>query len=108
QEMVQKIEAIYNRHQKPVIFTEVGFTGVPAPWKQPHEPAERRAEINLDDQARCYEAVFRSLHGKPWVQGIYWWKWPTYLEYGGEEDNDFTPNNKPAEEVVRRWYAKEW
>ncbi len=106
--IVKKVEAVYNRHKKPVIFTEVGFTSTPAPWKQPHEAAEGRREINQADQERCYKAMFQALHGKPWLRGIYWWKWPTYLEYGGPRDNDFTPNGKPAEVVVREWYGKEW
>ncbi|MGH7602165.1 MAG: hypothetical protein ACREOI_37850, partial [bacterium] len=41
-----------------------------------------------------------------WLAGIYWWKWPTMLEDGGPQDNQFTPNGKPAAEVVMKWYKQ--
>lgn len=101
------IEAVQYRYRKPVLLTEIGFTSTEAPWKQPHEIAGGK-EVNTADQARCYAVVLSELYGKPWLQGIYWWKWPTYLDYGGPSNNDFTPNGKPAEAVVARWYGKKW
>jgi hypothetical protein len=35
---------------------------------------------------------------------MYWWKWPTDPALGGAGDPGFTPNGKPAEEVIRRHY----
>lgn len=103
----ERIEQVQRRYGKPVILTEIGFTSTPAPWQQPHESARRRP-VNLEDQARSYAAVFQEFYGRKWLHGIYWWKWPTYLEYGGPGDNDFTPNGKPAERVVAEWYGKPW
>ncbi len=103
----ERIEPVQRRYGKPVILTEIGFTSTPAPWLQPHESA-RRKPVNLADQARSYAAVFQEFYGRKWLRGIYWWKWPTYLEYGGPQDNDFTPNGKPAESVVAEWYGKPW
>jgi hypothetical protein len=37
--------------------------------------------------------------------GVYWWKWPTYLEYGGPRHSGFTPNGKAAEKIVARWFG---
>ncbi|MGH9321050.1 MAG: hypothetical protein ACRD21_09275 [Vicinamibacteria bacterium] len=39
-----------------------------------------------------------------WIRGIYGWKWPTDLDLGGSDPSGFTPNGKPAEEVLHRWY----
>lgn len=108
EEIVKKIESVQKKYKRPVLLTEIGFTATPAPWKQPHEPAERRPDINQEHQAMCYQAIYESLYGKKWLKGIYWWKWPTYLEYGGERDSDFTPNGKPAEQIVREWNGKRW
>jgi hypothetical protein len=104
--IVERIEAVYERYKKPVLFTEIGFTSTPKPWLQPHAPRIR--VVDLDDQAICYEAVFESLHGQDWCQGIYWWKWPSFLENGGKRHTGFTPNRKPAEEVVRKWFERAW
>lgn len=105
--VVERIAAVAWRFRKPVLFTEIGFTSTNAPWKQPHAEV-RGSQVNLSDQARCYEAMFQALSGKFWCRGIYWWKWPSYLDYGGPADNEFTPNNKPAEQIVANWYQKAW
>jgi len=98
------IDAVARRCGKPVVITEVGFTSTPAPWVAPYE-RPRRAGVDLEAQARCYEAFFRGLAGREDIAGVYWWKWPSFLEYGGSRDDGFTPNGKPAEDVVRRWYG---
>ena len=101
-----RVAAIQKKYSKPVLITEIGFTSTPSPWQQPHESA-RRKPVDLDAQARSYRAVFETMQHADWLRGIYWWKWPSYLEYGGNRDNDFTPNNKPAEDVVRQWYQRD-
>jgi len=101
--VMEKVAAVAWRFRKPVLLTEVGFTSTAASWKQPHAEGRGRP-LNLADQARCYEAVLQVLAGKFWCRGIYWWKWPSDLAQGGPLDTDFTPNNKPAEQVVARWY----
>ena len=58
----------------------------------------------MEGQALVYQALLEAFWDKPWIYGFYWWKWPTYLEMGGPYHNGFTPNNKPAEEVIRAWY----
>ncbi len=107
EKVVNRIENMHNRFGKPVVITEIGFTASRAPWKQPHENARGKG-VDLNAQKRCYRVVFQSLYRKPWLGGIYWWKWPSFLEYGGADNSDFTPNGKPAEEVVRQWYTKKW
>jgi len=99
-----KIENVYERFEKPIVFTEIGFRSIDAPWKNPH--AEADGSINEEMQARCYEIIFKGIENEPWCQGILWWKFPSYLEYRGENNNAFTPNNKLAEETVRKWFSK--
>ena len=105
--VIERIEKIQARHQRPVLLTEIGFTSTMKPWLHPHETA-RGKELNLEHQRRCYEAVFSMLYEEEWLAGIYWWKWPSYLSYGGQSDPDFTPNGKPAQDVVEKWFGKQW
>ena len=52
------------------------------------------------------DAAFAALADETsWIRGMYWWKWPTDLSLGGASDPGFTPNGKPAEEVIRRGYG---
>jgi hypothetical protein len=100
----KKIEKVYDRFEKPIVFTEIGFRSVDEPWKNPHEEADE--SINEEMQARCYEIIFKGIENEPWCKGILWWKFPSFLEYRGEDNNAFTPNNKLAEETVRKWFSK--
>ena len=99
-----KIKKVYNQFKKPIVFTEIGFRSVDTPWKNPH--AEADDTINEEAQSRSYEVIFEGIKDEPWCQGILWWKFPSYIEYRGEHNNAFTPNNKLAEETVRDWFTK--
>jgi hypothetical protein len=102
---MRKIEEVGECHDKPVVITEVGFTSAAAPWITPYE-RKRGVPVDVQAQARCYEAFFEGLVGRSRCAGVYWWKWPSFLEYGGPRHAGFTPNRKPAEDIVRRWYGE--
>ncbi len=99
------IEKVAKKYQKPVLLTEVGFCSREKTWRSPHERG-RSASPSFEHQALAYRAIFESFWDKDWFYGFYWWKWPTYLEYGGLQHSGFTPAGKPAEKVVKEWYSK--
>jgi len=98
------IERVARAYDRRVIITEIGFCSTPSPWVKPFE-RERGVTVDLEAQARCYEIFLSGLGGRPEYAGIYWWKWPSFLEYGGSQHSGFTPNGKTAEEIVRKWYG---
>jgi hypothetical protein len=99
--VVSKVEQVQRKYQRPVIFTEAGFSSFKSANREPW--AERRGEPSMSDQARCYEAVLRAFYRKPWFQGVYWWKVGTD-GFGGPQDGSHTPWGKPAMDVVAKWY----
>lgn len=99
-----KIKTVYQKFQKPIVFTEIGFRSIDMPWKNPH--AEGDDSFNEEHQKRCYQVIYEGIEGEPWCNGILWWKFPSYLGYRGRENSAFTPNNKMAEETVRAWFLK--
>lgn len=103
-QVMQKAAAIAQQFNKPLVFTEIGFRSVSTPWKNPHASADNRP-INEDAQKLCYEVVFEGIKDVPWCDGIFWWKWPSYLSYGGKSNSSFTPNNKAAEKTVKEWFT---
>lgn len=107
-DILTKLEAKQRESGKPLIFTEIGFRSTNAPWMQPHEPSSRDDgnPYNAEHQELCYEVVLEAIHDKPWINGIFWWKFPSYVEHREDGNDDFTPNRKPAEKVVRQWFAK--
>lgn len=104
EQALASVRAIGERHGMPILLTEVGYASAPSPWIEPHA-SDRRDSVALEAQARAYEAAFRAMADEgAWIKGAFWWKWPTTLAVGGAEDRSFTPNGKPAEDVLRRWF----
>lgn len=103
QDVIRKIEQTTQKYNKPFMFTEIGFRSVERPWMNPHAETQGRA-LNNEHQARCYAIVTEELRNKPWLKGIFWWKWPTYLEYSERNRDCFTPLDKPSEKILSEWF----
>jgi hypothetical protein len=102
-DVVNRIEKVQKRFKKPLILTEIGFPSTDKPWILPFDE-NRNAPVNPEHQALCYRIMVEALTGRDWLHGVYWWKWPSHLGRGGMEQKGFTPNEKPAEQVVANWY----
>ncbi|MCC3158644.1 hypothetical protein LJ737_15450 [Hymenobacter sp. 15J16-1T3B] len=100
---------VQQRYGKPVLFTEAGYRSIPtaaaAPWEWP-DPRQPTPEDDAT-QAACYEALFRSCWRQPWLAGIFIWKWYPGLppDAQGRRRTDYTPQHRPAEQVMARWYG---
>ena len=95
-----------------MIITEVGYRSTidaaVRPWEWESKDMEATSEEQLQTQANCYEAFLKAFWKKDFFAGVYFWKWyPNYRDAGGPEDRNFTPQNKPAEQTMRRWYRME-
>lgn len=99
----EKAKTVSEKFQRPLMFTEIGFRSIEAPWKHPHAEAGGAA-VSEEDQALAYQAVCEVLQPSDWMNGIFWWKWPSYTQYPTEESKSFTPMGKQAQEVVADWF----
>tara|TARA_R110002096_G_scaffold384301_2_gene578232 strand:+ start:495 stop:1550 length:1056 start_codon:yes stop_codon:yes gene_type:complete len=103
EKVIPEIEQTNITYQKPVIFTEIGYCNTEdaaqSPWVWPSERQD--AALSEEVQALCYEAFFEAVWDKPWMQGVYFWKW--YPEPRVREP-DFTPQNKMAEKIMKRYF----
>lgn len=99
---------------KPILITEVGYQSRPSchvrPWGTVvHDPLDDSAWLEDHDmacQANAYEALLRVFTPLPWFSGVFFWLWHADSTSGGTGDSDFTPHGKPAEVVLRKWYAQ--
>ena len=89
---------------KPILFTEIGYRSQDGTNRQPWAWAAEGA-IDLQEQADAYQAAFESVYDQPWFAGMFWWSWGTDPFEGGPCDDDYTPHDKPAEDVLRAWYG---
>jgi len=95
-----------DRYNKPILFTEYGYRSVDQCAKEPWE-SSRGGNVNTIAQYNSYLALFRRFWEQEWFAGGLIWKWyPNHAKAGGIEDNRFTPQNKPAEGLIKEWYRK--
>jgi hypothetical protein len=85
---------------RPVVFTEIGYTSQVGAATHPWDYT-RGDPVDVNEQYRCYRAVWEVWRHEANLGGIFWWNW---FGPGGPKDTYYTPKGKPAEKVVRVWY----
>lgn len=104
-EQKKTIFNIKNQFQKPVLFTEFGYRSVNYTGKEPWNANRIEDEVNLNAQVNGLQAIYNEFWKEDWFAGGYLWKWFVQHEnVGGIKNNRFTPQNKPAEEVLKKLY----
>lgn len=94
-----------NHWRKPVILTEIGYMSVdgtnilPGDWSL-------QGSLDPQEQADAYQALMESFAGHDWWQGIFWYSLTTDPLQGGANDRGYTFHDKPAEQVVRRFFRR--
>ncbi|MDG1571851.1 glycoside hydrolase TIM-barrel-like domain-containing protein [Robiginitalea sp. M366] len=90
---------------RPVLFTEYGYRSMDYTAKKPWLVDRNQERVNLQAQANAKTALFEEFWGEDWFAGGFVWKWFIHHPVsGGPGDNRFTPQNKPAQEVIRTYY----
>ncbi len=96
-----------NEIRKPVVFTEVGWCSQDGaavePWN--YYRKQEATPSGLAEQATLYEAFMKVWDGTPGIGGYIWWEWNN--EAGGPKNFNYTPKGKPAEKLLREWFAKQ-
>lgn len=107
----KRIKSIIERFDnKPIAFTEYGVRSAHGCVMQPFNFLWD-TYYDGKQQADFMEASFRTFTEIDGWMGLFWWKWDETQnrpQYAGDPNGDrgFTIQGKPAEEVMRRWFAK--
>jgi hypothetical protein len=101
---VNTLTNLANTWGKSILFTEIGYRSVDGANRQPWN-SSGGGGVDLQEQADAYQAAFESVYDQPWFAGMFWWYWSTSPFKGGACDTDYTPYQKPAEDVLRSWYG---
>jgi hypothetical protein len=63
--------------------------------------------INELAQANALDALYGTFWNEPWWVGGFLWKWfPEGEGHEGYIERDYTPQNKQAAAIVRKWYGQ--
>ncbi|WP_276389249.1 glycoside hydrolase family 113 [Eudoraea chungangensis] len=102
-----QIASLSSKTERQVIFTEFGYRSMDYTAKKPWLVDRTEEGINLEAQVNAKRAIFEEFWNEDWFAGGFVWKW--FIEHdkaGGGNDNRFTPQNKPAEEIIKIFYTK--
>lgn len=107
-ERVHKLAQTWN---KPVLFTEIGYTTRPDPAHKPWEWPEALRDVKVDEpaQALAYRALLAPLLDEPSFVGFFVWRvYADPDDVSQEPEWGFSPRGKLAELVVRDAFVAHW
>ncbi len=107
QPIKNKLASLSRKWDKPILFTEFGFQSIDGATGNHWDIDKSTVSPNLSLQADAYEATFQVFENEPWFAGGFFWKWHFTMRSGDRYEKEWTPQNKPAAEVIARWYGKE-
>ncbi|HYF13138.1 MAG TPA: hypothetical protein VD928_02495 [Candidatus Paceibacterota bacterium] len=89
---------------KPILFTEIGYRSV---TNARHDPWnwDRGGGADEVEQANDYDALLGYWNDYPYVHGVFWWHWEVNPNAGGPGSTSYTPQNKAAQNVMKRWFT---
>ena len=95
------LRALSEKHQKKILFTEVGYrpdmNATKKPWEWGSIFSTLYKKKSNKTQYLAFEALYSELWKEEWFAGTYIWQW---------NNSDFEIKGKPAENSVAKWYAK--
>ena len=106
------IEAVHRKYNRPILFTELGYKSTAdsaiKPWEWIDYETDINKPVSTETQANCYEAFFNTVWEKDWFAGVHIWQLRNnYVPRpGGKSHLDFTPQGKPAEQVIAKGFEK--
>ena len=101
---IQNWRVSHGLTDKQVLFTEVGYQSADGAAQSP-PGVSGTPPVDLQEQADSYQALLSVMNGRPWWDGAFWWSWDTNPYAGGPNDANFTPQNKPANNVLASFYG---
>ena len=106
-----KVRSLAERWQRPVLFTEIGYTTRPEPAVRPWEWPDTMTHVRVDEpaQAAAYRGLVAPLLEEPDFAGFFVWRLYSDPDDASQEAPwGFSPRGKQAELVVRDAFAARW
>jgi hypothetical protein len=109
--VAKKVASLSARWDKPVLFTEIGYTTRPDPAVKPWEWPDSMKDVKIDEpaQAAAYAGLIAPLLDEPSFAGFFVWRLYADPEDSSQEAEwGFSPRGKLAELVVRDAFSARW
>jgi len=101
---VEKLKLAVQDLQQPLWVLEIGMPSARGASAKPWEwQGLKYAKVDLALQKDVLELWLKALD-QPWVNGVFIWAWYSDYHAGGSHNADYTPQHKPAERMIRRYW----
>jgi len=109
--VASRVRELASTWNKPVLFTEMGYTTRPDPALRPWEWPDGMRDVTIDEpaQAEAYLALLAPLLDEPAFAGFFAWRvYADPRDVSQEAEWGFSPRGKLAELVLRDAFATWW
>jgi len=110
-DVAQRLAALTKSWDKPVMFTEFGYTTRPNPAVKPWEWPDSMSNVVVDElaQAEAYYALLAAFRDEDSFAGFFVWRlYADPDDMSQEAEWGFSPRGKVAELVLRDAFAAHW
>lgn len=111
EEALTELKSLALQIDKPVIFTEIGYTNRKGALRQPWRWPEHSEQVTLDDEAqvRGFKAMLSAFIREPWFAGLFVWRYYANLNDVSQEPHwGFSPYGKPSEDFLKSTFRQWW
>ncbi|MGB4400443.1 MAG: hypothetical protein WBJ10_13815 [Daejeonella sp.] len=103
----KSLRELSHREEKQILFTEYGYRSTNYTAREPWSSGGN--SVNSENQKIALKALFDNFWMEPWFAGGFLWKWYDHINPSRESiSTDYTPQNKPAEIVIKENYGKNY
>jgi len=97
---------VSKKFEKEIIFTEWGYEDEAYVAKEPWVMTTATKPRYETMQSNAYRSMFETIWTKPWMKGIFVWRWEPELNVSKSDKPNYSPRFKEAEKILKKWFAK--
>jgi len=102
------LRAFAESNDRPVLFTEYGYRSIDTACGRQwiiERIRNGEAPANFETQVMGYESILETFWNAPWFAGGFIWHWKVESsDYNWEQDNGYSPKDKPVIEVLQKYF----
>lgn len=99
------IQPIAAQYGKQILFTEVGYVSKSNGLGDPGSAYNGGGSYDPTLQANAYQALLDFWKDKSYFAGVSFWDWSSDPNAGGNGNVDYTPQHKPAEQIMKQYFT---
>ncbi len=99
---LQRLEALHRKHERPLLFTEIGYNrsleAARAPWAKAMDSSTEAIAL----RKILLEGSLDRLEQVSFIRGLFWWKW---IPDGDRYHRDFSMKDPEAQSVLKTMWS---